>query len=160
MHWPAVKKTPVLVKYLGCHCGCDMRRFMLWFNTHEWKCSENGMRPALTAESAGPRCQQVTLSLLSRPNVFDAASHPDAPQPTSSLSVSNRLASTKGCRAFPESDFAHCPMTGKTRNKAFDIAPHIRGQRRTQVLAAGREHRSARNSCLPGRNSSWGNTFG
>ena len=73
MHRPAVKKTPVLVKYLGCHCGCDVRRFMLWFNTHEWKCSENGMRRALTAESAGRRCQQMTLSLLSRPNVFDAA---------------------------------------------------------------------------------------
>ena len=72
MHWPAVKKTPVLVKDLGCHCGCDVRRFMLWFNTHDWKRSVNGMRPALTAESAGPRCQQVTLSLLSRPNVFDA----------------------------------------------------------------------------------------
>ncbi len=73
MHWPAVKKTPLLAKYLGCHCGCGVRRFMLWFNTHEWKCSANGMRPALTAESGGRRCQQVTLSLLSRPNVFDAA---------------------------------------------------------------------------------------
>ena len=46
---------------------------MLWFYTHEWKRSVNGMRPALTAESAGRRCQQVTLSLLSRPNVFDVA---------------------------------------------------------------------------------------
>jgi hypothetical protein len=73
MHWPAVKKTPLLVKYLGCHRGCDVRRFILWFNAHEWKCSENGMRPALTAEYAGRGCQQVTLSLLSRPNVFDAA---------------------------------------------------------------------------------------
>lgn len=70
MRWPAVKKIPLLVNYLGCHCGYDVRRFMLWFNTHDWKRSVNGMRPALTAESAG---QQVTLSLLSRPNVFDAA---------------------------------------------------------------------------------------
>ena len=53
MRWLAVKKTPLLVKYLGCHCDCDVRRFMLWFNTHEWKRSVNGMRPALTAESAG-----------------------------------------------------------------------------------------------------------
>src|SRR5258708_14773615 len=118
MRWPAVKKTPLLVKYLGCHCGCDVRRFMLWFNTREWKRSVNGMRPALTAESAGRRCQQVTLSLLSRPDVFDAARIQMHRSPTSSLPVSNRLA-TKGCRAFPESDFAHCPMTGKTRNKTF-----------------------------------------
>jgi len=59
MRWPAAKKTPLLAKYLGCHCGCDVQRFMLWFNTHEWKCSVNGMRPALTAESAGRRYQQV-----------------------------------------------------------------------------------------------------
>jgi hypothetical protein len=73
MRWPPVKKTPLLVKYLGCHCCCDVRRFMLWFNTHEWKRSVNGMRPALTAESAGRGCQELTLSLLARPNVFDAA---------------------------------------------------------------------------------------
>jgi cephalosporin-C deacetylase-like acetyl esterase len=35
MRWPAAKKTPLVVKYLGYHCGCDVRRFMLWFNTHE-----------------------------------------------------------------------------------------------------------------------------
>ena len=73
MRWPAVKKTPLLVNYLACHCGCDVRRFMLWFSTHDWKRSVNGMRRALTAESAGRRCQKVTLSLLSRSNVFDAA---------------------------------------------------------------------------------------
>ena len=72
MRWLAVKKTPLLVKYFGCHCDCDVRRFMLWFNTHEWKRSVNGMRPALTAESAGRKMSTVTLSLLSRPNVFEA----------------------------------------------------------------------------------------
>ncbi|MGA8441417.1 MAG: hypothetical protein WB762_09515 [Candidatus Sulfotelmatobacter sp.] len=81
MRWPAAKKIPLLVKYLGCHCDCDVRRFMLWFNTHEWKRSVNGMRPALTAESAGRGYQQVTLSLLSRPNVFDAARIQMPPQP-------------------------------------------------------------------------------
>ena len=48
-------------------------RFMLWFNTHDWKRSVNGMRHALTAESAGRRCQQVTLKFAFRPTVFDEA---------------------------------------------------------------------------------------
>src|SRR6266567_4889305 len=95
----------------------------------------------------------IAESISSEESMGDWGANP-SPQP-----VSDRLA-TKGYRAFPEGGFAHCPMMGKTRNKAFDIAPHIRGQRRTQVLAAGREHRSARNACLPERNSFWGNTFG
>ncbi len=55
MHWPAVKKTPLLAKYLGCHCGCGVRRFMLWFNTHEWKRSVNGMRPAFDCGVLWPK---------------------------------------------------------------------------------------------------------
>jgi len=73
MHWPEVKKTPLWSSILAVTVAAMCDRFILRFNTHEWKCSENGVRPALTVESADRRCQQVTLSLLSRPNVFDAA---------------------------------------------------------------------------------------
>src|ERR1700721_624777 len=72
MRWPAVKKTPPFGQVTRLSLWMQCALLMLWFNMHEWKRSVNGMRPALTAESAGPRCQQVTLSLLSRPNVFDA----------------------------------------------------------------------------------------
>ena len=67
------EKLPFWSSILAVTVAAMCERFMLWFNTHEWKRSVNGMRPALTTESAGRRCQQVTLSLLSRPNVFDAA---------------------------------------------------------------------------------------
>jgi hypothetical protein len=66
------KKTPPFGQVTRPSLWMQFALLMLWFNTHEWKRSVNGMLPALTAESAGPRCQQVTLSSLSRPNVFDA----------------------------------------------------------------------------------------
>ena len=103
MRWPAVKKTPLLVNYLACHCGCDVRRFMLWFSTHDWKRSVNGMRRALTAESAGRRCQKMTLRFAFPTERFRCGSYPDAPQPTSSLPVSNRLATI----GWPLKDVAH-----------------------------------------------------
>ena len=58
MRWPAVKKTPLLVKYLGCHCGCDVRRFMLWFN------STNGNVPK--TEYAGHRLRSPLAEDVNR----------------------------------------------------------------------------------------------
>ena len=51
MHWPAVKKTPLWPSILAVTVAAMCDASCSGFNTHEWKCSENGIRPALTAES-------------------------------------------------------------------------------------------------------------
>jgi hypothetical protein len=44
MRRPAAKKTPLVVKYLGYHCGCDVRRFMLWFRERNARGIDCGVR--------------------------------------------------------------------------------------------------------------------
>jgi hypothetical protein len=72
MRWPAVKKTPPFGQVTRLSLWMQCALLMLWFDTHEWKRSVNGMRPALTAGPLAQDVNRVTLSLLSRPNVFDA----------------------------------------------------------------------------------------
>jgi hypothetical protein len=81
MRWPAAKKTPFWSSILAITVAAMCDASCSGLIRTKWKRSVNGMRAALTAESAGRRYQQVTLSLLSRPNVFDAARIQMPPQP-------------------------------------------------------------------------------